>query len=61
MALELRYSDIYHDLQEADYYTVPKDQFPHIPYAKLSAPALHNIYLMRRFEVPKSPRPSTRI
>ncbi|OAN81196.1 hypothetical protein A8B78_09295 [Jannaschia sp. EhC01] len=49
MALERRYSDIYHDLQEADYYTVPKDQLPHIPYAKLSAPALHNIYLMRRF------------
>lgn len=50
MAVERRYSDVFHDLQSADYYAIPKDKLQHVHYSKLARPAQHNIYLMRQHQ-----------
>jgi ectoine hydroxylase-related dioxygenase (phytanoyl-CoA dioxygenase family) len=52
MPIERRYSDIFRDLQDKDYYAVPAERLPHIHYSKLAAPAQHNIYIMRQFGDP---------
>ena len=48
MAVERRYSDVFHGLQEADYYTIPKDKLPQIHYSELARMAQQNIYILRK-------------
>lgn len=45
-----RYGEQFETLQDSDYYTVPKDRLNSIHYSKLSQPARHDIYIMKRFD-----------
>ena len=42
--VEERYSDIYFDTKEKDYYTVPKDRLDKIHYSKLALPRQYDVY-----------------
>ena len=48
-----RYSDIFHDLQDKDYYSIPNNKLDSVPYNKLSSPPPGNIYIMRTFKNPQ--------
>ena len=48
-----RYSDIFHDLQNQDYYEIPKERLSHVHYSKLAKPAQQNIYITKDFADPR--------
>lgn len=53
MAIKARYSQIFRNLQDENYYAIPKNRLPHVHYSKLAIPQKHNIYIMRQFPEPE--------
>lgn len=50
MAVERRYSDVFHELQEADYYSIPKDKLQHVHYSELAGQSQQNIFILRKHQ-----------
>lgn len=44
-----RYSDIFHGLQDKQYYSIPNEELSSVPYQRLSSVPKSNIYAMRTF------------
>lgn len=53
MVIEKRYSDIYHNLLEQDYYNIPSEKLDKVHYSKLAKPARHNVYIAKGFPDPE--------
>ena len=47
---EHSYSSIFYDLQDKEYYTIPKEKLNFVHYSRLSKPRRHDVEIMKRFD-----------